>query len=63
MTLDRAVWLAWWVGTVLIFLSWSKTVSSIVGWVGFAIAGIATLVSVLAKKYWKIPPKDPEQKS
>jgi hypothetical protein len=62
MSLDRAVWFAWWVGTILIMLSYTKSVSSFFGWVGFAIAGISVLISVVVKKYWKIPPKDPEQK-
>lgn len=60
MPLDRAVWIAWWIGTILIILSYTKTVSNLIGWVGFAIAGISVLVSVIAKRYWKIPPKNPE---
>lgn len=41
----RIYWPAWIIGTALIVLSWMQWVTPTVGWVGFAIAGIATLGS------------------
>lgn len=62
MSLDRAVWLAWWAGTILVLLSYTGTVGRVVGWIGFTLAGIAVLVSVIVRRYWKIPPKGPDEK-
>lgn len=45
MTLYRVSWIVWIVGTVLILLSWTNTVPSMVGWVGFGLALAGTLVS------------------
>lgn len=53
--LDRAAWLTWWAGTILIILSWINVVSNRVGWLGFGIACAATITSVVARRYWRIP--------
>ena len=52
---DQAVWAVWWLGTILIVLSWTGTVSNTVGWIGFAAALASTFASVVARKYWRIP--------
>ncbi len=53
--LDRVVWLTWWAGTALIVLSWVSVVSNKIGWIGFVIACASSLISVIARRYWKIP--------
>lgn len=52
---DQAAWLFWWGGTALIVLSWLSVVSSFVGWIGFAAALASTFISIIVRKYWKIP--------
>jgi len=52
---NRAVWIAWWLGTVLIVLSWVDVVSPQIGWVGFGIACVSVVVSVIANRYWRMP--------
>ncbi|MFC1757453.1 hypothetical protein ACFL2H_01625 [Planctomycetota bacterium] len=41
----KAYWPAWWIGTILIALSWFDAVTPTVGWAGFALAGVAALGS------------------
>jgi hypothetical protein len=41
----RAYWPAWWIGTILIALSWFGAVAPTIGWAGFALAGAAALGS------------------
>ncbi len=53
--LDRVVWITWWAGTALILLSWVSIVSNKVGWLGFGIACASSLISVIARRYWRIP--------
>ena len=55
LVLDRAVWILWWAGTALIVLSWFGVVSNTIGWIGFSAALASSFVSVIAKKYWKLP--------
>jgi membrane-bound ClpP family serine protease len=43
-------WVLWIGGTILILASWVDVVSPTVGWVGFAIALIGTLLSFVAQK-------------
>ncbi len=50
------IWGAWWVGALLIILSWFKIVPVQVGWTGFGISCFAVVVQVIIKKYW-IPPQ------
>jgi len=40
-------WIVWTFGTALIVLSWLRMVSYTIGWIGWGMAGIATLVSVV----------------
>lgn len=47
MWIYRAYWTAWVCGSILIALSWVHVVSRQVGWVGFCIAGAATLLSMV----------------
>ena len=49
MTLYNIAWLLWIVGTGLIILSWVSVVSASIGWAGFAIAGVGTLLSYLPR--------------
>jgi SAM-dependent methyltransferase len=56
MNFNKFLWGSWWMGTILIVLSWIKIVPVSVGWVGFGMASLAILFSVLINKYW-IPPK------
>jgi hypothetical protein len=53
--LDRVTWLTWWAGTALIVLSWISVVSNSIGWIGFGIAMASTIISVIARRYWRIP--------
>lgn len=53
--LDRVTWLTWWAGTALIVLSWLSVVGNNVGWLGFGVACASSLVSVVARRYWRIP--------
>ena len=53
--IHRLCWFAWWIGTILIILSYTKAVNVYVGWIGFSIAGISVISSVIINKYWKIP--------
>ena len=55
--IDFYVWLIWWIGAIIIVLSWTNTVSAVVGWVGFGLCCLSSLASVVLKKYWK-PPTD-----
>src|SRR5687767_10418975 len=52
---DQAVWGVWWAGTILIVLSWIDVVSNTVGWIGFAAALASTVVSVVIRRYWRLP--------
>lgn len=40
-------WSLWIFGAVLIVLSWIRVVSPFIGWVGFFIAGVATVTSII----------------
>jgi hypothetical protein len=53
--LSRGMWGAWWAGTILLVLSWTEIVSPTIGWIGFGIACISVVVSVIANKYWRLP--------
>jgi hypothetical protein len=55
LSIDRVVWGVWWIGTILVVLSWLSVVSNTIGWIGFAAAIASTVVSVLARKYWRVP--------
>lgn len=50
--LYRLAWIIWSVGTVLIVLSWTDTVSATIGWVGFVIAFVGVAISALAHGNW-----------
>jgi hypothetical protein len=39
----------------LIVLSWVNVVSNAIGWLGFGIAIASTIISVIARRYWRIP--------
>jgi hypothetical protein len=56
MNMERIVWAAWWIGTILIALSWVNLVPVTIGWIGFTIACLSVIVSVIVHKYW-LPPK------
>jgi len=53
--IDQVIWGVWWIGTILIVLSWLSVVSNTVGWIGFAAALASTFVSVVVRKYWQVP--------
>jgi hypothetical protein len=48
--LRRASVALWWVGTLLIVLSWLSVLPPLVGWIGFAIGGIGWLVSANVRR-------------
>lgn len=52
---DQVIWAVWWAGTALIVSSWLNIVSNTVGWIGFAAALASSVVSVVVKKYWRVP--------
>ena len=55
--LDRIIWVAWWLGTIVIVLSWMKIIPNQIGWIGFIVSGLATLISVFSNRYWSPPTK------
>ena len=53
---DRILWAAWWVGAIVVALSWLSFAPVWTGWAGFALAGMSTLVSVVRVRYWRPSP-------
>ena len=53
--LAQATWALWWVGTILIVLSWIRVVNNTIGWIGFSMAIASSVVSVVARKFWRMP--------
>jgi hypothetical protein len=51
----------WWLGTILVILSWTAKVSYIIGWIGFTMACLSSLISVIKNKAW-VPPPDGDDK-
>lgn len=47
MTLYRISWGLWIAGTILIVMNWMRIVSPTIGWVGFGIALVGTLLSLV----------------
>jgi hypothetical protein len=45
MQLRQVAWVLWIAGTVLIVGSWTRTIPITVGWIGFAMAGVGSLIS------------------
>jgi hypothetical protein len=56
MNIRRIIWAAWWIGTILIVLSWVHVVPIAIGWFGFGISCISVIASVIVNKCWR-PPK------
>lgn len=54
----KLYWPAWWGGTALIAGSWFGIVSPTVGWIGFGLAGLASLGSYLLPSLAGIRPED-----
>ena len=54
----KAYWPAWWIGTILIALSWFGVVTTTVGWAGFALAGAASLGSYVLPSLAGVKPED-----
>ncbi|MDZ7616434.1 MAG: hypothetical protein U1E05_05475 [Patescibacteria group bacterium] len=54
----KAYWPAWWIGTILIALSWFGVVTPTVGWAGFALAGGAALGSYVLPSLAGVKPGD-----
>ena len=48
-------------GTILVVGSWIDEVSSTIGWIGFGVSCTASFVSVVTKKYWRIPSASEEE--
>jgi len=54
-------WAMWIVGTILIVASWVNIVNPTVGWVGFGVALLGTLLSFGAQqRHQQIKPQPPE---
>jgi hypothetical protein len=51
MRKSSLIWVVWWIGTILIVLSWVRVVSFTVGWIGFGIAVFALVTSVFIRRY------------
>lgn len=49
--IQRACWVGWIAGTVLIAMSWFNLVSPIVGWSGFGVAAVASLASSMLPRW------------
>lgn len=54
----KAYWPAWWIGTILIVLSWFGVVTPTVGWTGFALACAAALGSYILPSLAGVKPED-----
>lgn len=50
MNLAKISWFLWVPGAIAIALSWSGTVSRTVGWIGFGLACLGSLIGMLARK-------------
>jgi hypothetical protein len=60
--LYRACWALWVCGTALIVLSWVDVVPVLVGWVGFGVALVGTLLSFVAQgSPRRLPPRVEDQ--
>jgi hypothetical protein len=53
MSFDRAIWLTWLIGTILIVCLWLDVVSRPIGWMGFGAACAASLIANIVHKHWK----------
>ncbi len=51
----RVTWAAWWIGAILIVLSWTEAVSRTVGWIGFCICGVSVIANVIVQRFWRMP--------
>jgi hypothetical protein len=51
-------WPAWWLGTACIAASWLQLVPPTAGWIGFGLAGAATLGSLVLPSLAGIKPED-----
>ncbi len=56
INIDKIVWVTWWIGAIIVVLSWVKIVPISVGWFGFGLTVLSVVVQVIARKYWR-PPK------
>jgi hypothetical protein len=56
MTLYRAAWALWIIGTIPIILSWFRVVPSVVGWIGFGLAGLGVALSFVSHAAIRRPP-------
>jgi hypothetical protein len=54
----NAYWPAWWIGTILIALSWFGVVTPTLGWAGFVLAGAAALGSYVLPSLAGVKPED-----
>ena len=50
MNLAKLSWVLWVPGVILVLLSWTDTVSRTVGWVGFGVACLGSLLGVLSRR-------------
>lgn len=56
MKRNQIAWWLWAIGTVLVVLNWLGVVNSIVGWIGFAIGLVGSVIA------WGVrPPRGDEQ--
>lgn len=58
ITILRIAWAAWWIGTILIVLSWFDAVPHAVGWAGFGLSCFGVAIQVIVNRYWRPPSKD-----
>ena len=50
MNLQKISWALWIVGVILILLSWTETVSKPVGWAGFGVAALGSILGWLGRR-------------
>lgn len=55
LLLSRVSWGMWWIGAILVGASWFGAVPYLVGWVGFILTFISSVISVVINKYWRFP--------
>lgn len=50
MNLAKISWVLWVAGVFVIILSWTDTMSRTVGWFGFGVACLGSLLGILARR-------------
>jgi hypothetical protein len=55
MSKHKCIWVVWWIGAILIVLSWVNVVPVEIGWTGFGIAVVSIIASMIQQKCCSSP--------